>query len=314
VLPSSRPRKPVIFGISGHQLTTQERDFFKTYPPVGFILFARNLTSPSQVRELTHSLREVAGQETVPILIDEEGGQVSRLNALSPSYQTALVSTLEEASAVKDHYETISQWLVSLGITVNCAPVLDVRSLHTASFLVNRCLSADPHQVASLGRVAIQAMQSQGMTPVIKHLPGHGLSRQDSHEVLPTIGEELTDLEPHFFPFQQCAELGAWGMTSHLVFSALGGDEPVTFSAHIIEHIIRTTLKFKGFLITDDLYMGALSGFSLQERIVRALGAGHDTALVCHGGPHDWELAIRDLPDLSPASLARLDLHRLHAM
>jgi beta-N-acetylhexosaminidase len=308
VFPSSRHKKPFIVGVSGPELTPQERDFFKTYPPVGFILFARNLASLCQVRELTYSLREVACQETVPILIDEEGGQVSRLNTLSPSYQTALVSSLEGPSAVKDHYETISQWLVSLGITVNCAPVLDVRSLHTASFLVNRCFSADPHQVASLGRVAIQAMKSQGVTPVIKHLPGHGLSRQDSHEVLPTIGEDLNDLGSHFFPFQQCGDLGAWGMTSHLVFSSLGGDDPVTFSGHIIEHIIRKKLGFQGFLITDDLYMGALDGISLQERIVRALGAGHDAALVCHGRPQDWEPAIRDLPDLCTRSLGLCDI------
>ena len=256
--------------------------------------------------ELTQSLREIVGEERVPILIDEEGGQVSRLKTLSGSYATPLVSTLETIAAVKNHYETIGQWLSSLGITVNCAPVLDVRAPETASFLVHRCLSNNPLQAATLGQVAIKAMQNQGVTPVIKHMPGHGFSKQDSHKVLPTIEVGREDLDPHFVPFQHCADLGAWGMTSHLFFPSLDCENPVTFSGPIVENIIRTTLGFPGFLITDDLYMGAVKGFSLRDRIARALDAGHDGALVCHGSPQEWEPAIRDLPDLCPTSLARL--------
>lgn len=306
MFPSTSPKKPVLFGIAGAELSVQEREFFETYPPLGFILFARNLVSPAQVRELTHSLRKVIGEEKIPILIDEEGGQVSRLKTLSASYATPLVSSLETVEAVKGHYETIGQWLFSLGITVNCAPVLDVRAPETASFLVNRCLSDDPLQTASLGQVAIKAMQNQGITPVIKHMPGHGFAKQDSHKVLPTIEVGKEDLDAHFIAFEQCANLGSWGMTSHLLFPLLDCDNPVTFSGPIIEHIIRKTLGFQGFLITDDLYMGAVKEFSLRDRVARALDAGHDGALVCHGSPTEWEPAIRDLPDLCSTSLARL--------
>ena len=178
---------------------------------------------------------------------------------------------------------------------------MDVRTQATASFLQSRCLSTNPHTVKKLGNIAIHTMLSCGITPVIKHIPGHGPATVDSHHELP----QLKNVDPaHLIPFMNTPS--PWGMTSHLLFTELDPKNCVTFSPSIIQDVIRGTLGFKGFLITDDVYMGAVSSLSLKERVHHSLEAGHDCALVCHGTLQEWEEAFSGLPPLSQTSLHRL--------
>lgn len=290
-----RNRWPIIWGISGPNLTQEEETFFRDYPPTGFILFDRNLACESQIIDLTSSLKDLAGP-SVPILIDEEGGRVSRLKSLGPLYITPDISQFEGGEGPEtmcaQHYTRISQWLVRLGITVNCAPVMDVRTEKTAPFLQSRCFSTDPLVVKKLSAIAITAMLTQGIIPVMKHLPGHGAATVDSHHTLPHI----THWDPrHLIPFQESS--APWGMTSHLFFPSLDKQNCATFSSTIVQNLIRESLGFKGILITDDLCMGAISDIPLHKRIIRALQAGHDCALVCHGTINEWEQTLSALPE-----------------
>jgi beta-N-acetylhexosaminidase len=299
---------PYICGIQGLTLTQEEIDFFTSFPPVGFILFARNIASVMQIQALTAHLRALHQGDT-PILIDEEGGTVSRLKSLPDWVELASVSTFEtEASpahACRHHYETIGKTLAHLGITVNCAPVLDVRTPTTAHYLRPRCFSDDPHSVATLGRIAIQALQAHRIIPVIKHMPGQGNPSLDSHFALPSTPFQTEIL----VPFQEISKTevpSPWGMSGHFKIPELDAEQPVTFSACILETILRARIGFQGFLITDDLSMGALQEVSLKERVQRALKAGHDAVLICNEPVLAVEKAVGDLLPLSELAQHRL--------
>ncbi len=293
---SCADKYPIIFGIAGPELSKDEEAFFSHHPPLGFILFSRNIKSPQQVRQLTLSMRQITAQKEIPILIDEEGGRVSRLAHLGNPYishkKNFNAHKKNPLMACQSYYENIARSLKDLGITVNCAPVLDIRKPHTAYFLKDRCFSHHAATVSALGHVAIKAMQSLGITPVMKHIPGHGQASHDSHYRLPVMLSHIS--QDDLLPFQEQSRCCPWAMSSHLLFPKLD-KVPVTFSQWIVQHIIRKKIGFSGFLITDDLFMHALSGYDLRDRIEQALTAGHDAVLLCKGKPSQWEKAIKNL-------------------
>ena len=296
---------PIIFGIQSVALSHAETMFFKDYVPLGFILFRRNLQDIVQVRALIQQLKEISAYPI--ICIDEEGGKVSRLEALSSSYCLPKISSythhpdgLNELTA---HYQHIGMWLYELGITVNCAPVLDLRTPNTASFLAERCIDETPERVSEWGKTIIETLCQHHIIPVMKHVPGHGIAEVDSHYTLPCI-PSTKDLQPHLAPFQANAHC-PWVMSSHLYLEQYAAC--VTYSPEIVEHIVRGEIGASGFLVTDDLMMSALASQSLTERCTRALEAGHDGVLMCAGTPKDWYDAVEKCPGFTESARNRLE-------
>ncbi len=283
---STNSSSPVIFGCSGTTLSSEEKSFFKENQPLGFILFKRNIQDKLQLKALILDLKSTLQQDNSPILIDQEGGRVARLTSpfwFHPPASAQLVTNdiIESKKHVYETYARIAADLSEVGITVNCAPVLDLSVAGADPIMGDRTFSADPHVVAELGSIAIKALEEGGIIPVMKHIPGHGAATCDSHASLPVVPLSYKELQSHFFPFQENAHC-PWAMTAHIVYSAIDPIYPATQSSIVIQDVIRKEIGFQGFLISDDLGMNALEG-SFASRARASLEAGCDAVLHCSG-------------------------------
>ncbi len=296
-----------IFGCAGPDLSDDEAAFFADARPWGFILFDRNLREPDQIRALTRRLREVAGHDA-PILIDQEGGRVARLR---PPLARDWLPPREHAAgpggeiAVHDRYSAIGRELRDYGIDVNCVPCADVARDFTHQFLANRCLGDDPERVASLARSVADGCVDGGVLPVLKHIPGHGAARADSHETAPVVDLSLDDLRRvDFAPFAALADLPL-GMTAHVVYAAIDDTRVATLSPDAIG-LIRQDIGFDGLLMTDDICMGALGG-TPAENTRAAITAGCDVILHCNGDLSEMESVAAEAGALAGEALDRAD-------
>ena len=272
-----------ILDADGLRLTPDERAFFRDADPFGFILFARNIDTPDQVRALVGDLREAVGREAM-VTIDQEGGRVQRLRGPTwrewpPALDQATGAGAGAARAMYLRYRLIAAELHDLGIDGNCAPMADIALPETHPFLRNRCYGSDAATVAALARAVADGLLAGGVLPVLKHIPGHGRATADSHVDLPRVTVPLeTLLAEDFAPFAALSDL-PMAMTAHVVYAAID-DAPATLSTPVIRHI-RQTMGFDGLLMTDDLGMKALSG-PLDARVDAALDAGCDVILHCN--------------------------------
>ena len=305
--------KPVIFGLSGLALTPDERAFFASAKPAGYILFKRNIVDRAQVRALTDSLREMSGRSDLPILIDQEGGRVARMGppewpafpagpAFDTLYDIAPISAIEAARA---NAEAIALMLAEVGITVDCLPLLDVSQPDTTEAISTRALGSEPLRVAAMGRAILDGLRRGGVVGVVKHMPGHGRAQVDTHYHLPTVTASDAELEIDLQPFVRLKD-APMGMTSHIVFEAWDRDRPATLSPVVIRDIIRQRIGFDGLLMTDDIDMKALSG-TAGEKAVGAIAAGCDLVLDCWGRMDEMADIADRLGEMSAASRARLD-------
>jgi beta-N-acetylhexosaminidase len=302
----------VVVGVAGPELTAAERRLIEAGRPFGFILFARNCASRAQVRRLVDDLRAAAERPGAPVLIDQEGGRVMRLCPPHWPRRSALraIGRLAERDpeagreAAWLHARLIAADLAALGITVDCAPVLDLALPGCSAAIGDRALSADPVLVGQLGRALIDGFLAGGVLPVIKHLPGHGRARTDSHLSLPVVDAAVELLRAtDWQPFRMCC--GApFGMTAHVLFEALDAERPATLSPRVIGEVIRGELGVSGALLSDDLSMGALTG-SLGERAAAARAAGCDLALHCNGRHHEMVEVLAAAGPLEGAAAAR---------
>ncbi len=272
-----------ILDATGHRLTADEKAFFRDANPFGFILFARNIDTPDQVRALCDDMRNAVGRDAV-ITIDQEGGRVQRMRAphwrewLPPLDFVAIAGNDAEA-AIYLKYRIIASELTSVGIDSNCAPMVDVAGASTHAFLLNRCYGSDPARVAAIGRAAANALLAGGVLPVVKHMPGHGRATMDSHFDLPRVDAARSELEAlDFAPFKALNDL-PMGMTAHLVYEDID-PQPATLSPKLMQ-VIRQDIGFDNLIITDDISMKALSGTS-AENASAAIAAGCDAVLFCN--------------------------------
>lgn len=290
--------KAVIFGCHTTQLLAEEKTFFQRTDPLGFILFARNCETPQQIKQLVDDLRETVGRPDAPILIDQEGGRVARLT--SPHWRTAppagTFGLMAEEDPEKASWCTranawlIGQELKDLGISVNCAPIVDVLHKLTHPIIGDRAFSHHPEVVATLALQSIKGFQEAGIIPVIKHIPGHGQAAADSHEKLPIVSASLEDLGTSDFEafrqvcqyFKRQSDVLPWAMTAHVLYGAIDPTTPATQSSLVIDSVIRGHIGFSGFLVSDCLTMKALEG-SLGTRAKKSLSAGCDAVLHCSG-------------------------------
>ncbi|MEM7745525.1 MAG: beta-N-acetylhexosaminidase [Pseudomonadota bacterium] len=303
--------RAVIFGLSGPELTPHEAAFFAEVDPWGFILFARNVVDPAQVRRLTVRLRELVGRDA-PILVDQEGGRVQRLGP--PHWQQwqpvrdlceAATDEMDLMASLRARYTAIAVELLDVGIDVDCVPVLDVPQPNAHPIIGDRAFGRTPLEVAVRGREAAAALLDAGVLPVIKHLPGHGRALHDSHEALPVVTAPMAELRAtDFLPFVSMKD-APLGMTAHVVYQAIDPDACATLSPACIR-LIRDELGFDGALMTDDLSMKALSG-PMETRVHAALAAGCDLILHCNGQMDEMQAIASAVPTLSGRAADRCD-------
>lgn len=305
--------QPAIYGFAGERLSEDERAFFRDANPAGYILFKRNCIDKDQVRAVTDELRALHGREDVPILIDQEGGRVARLQPpVWPQFPTAekfanlyKVAPASAIEAARANAQAIGSVLRESGINVNCLPLLDVRQAGANDIIGDRALGCDPMQVAALGRAVLDGMQAAGVVGVVKHIPGHGRSLSDSHLELPVVDAEEDALEIDLEPFISLHN-APMGMTAHVVYTAWDDRNCASLSPIVIGAVIRGRIGFDGLLMSDDLGMHALSG-SFADRARGVIAAGCDLALHCSGDMAEMISVAQGLAEISDKGKERLD-------
>jgi beta-N-acetylhexosaminidase len=265
-----------------------------------------------QLRTLVEELRGSIGRPNAPVMIDQEGGRVARLRPPhwlphpAPGHIGALYERAprDAIEALRLHVSLISAELRAAGISVNCIPMADVRADDADKVIGDRAFSDDPEVVATLARISAETSLAGGVIPVLKHLPGHGRSRVDSHLSLPVVEADADTLyRVDALPFRRLADL-PWGMTAHIVYPALDRRAPATLSRHILVDYVRGKLGFSGLLVSDDLCMGAIGG-EPAHKAHAALMAGCDIALHCNGKLDEMREFLAGVDLMTDAAWAR---------
>ena len=309
--------RAAIFGCAGMALSDQEAAFFNEADPLGFILFARNVESPTQVAALTASLRRAVGREDTPVLIDQEGGRVQRLGP--PTWQARPAQNLFARMAAEDisqaieaaslNARLIGNELLELGVDVDCLPVMDVPVIGSNAIIGDRAYGNDPEIVAELGKAVVAGLISSGVVPIIKHIPGHGRALVDSHLELPWVDAGAEALKrTDFLPFHAASQ-APWAMTAHVVYEAFDPMRPATLSEIVIGEVIRGEIGFQGFLVTDDMTMKALRG-DLGDLSAAAIEAGCDAVLHCNGDFDEMVRVAAAVPEMSTIAWQRFQSGR----
>ncbi len=318
-MPQLTELKAIVVDASGTELTAEEQELFKSERPAGFILFKRNCVSKRQVKELVASVRACVGRDDLPVLIDQEGGSVARLKAPewteyppAKTFGAMVEKSADEAfSAARENTLRMAREMADLGITVDCAPVVDVPAPDCHAFLAaSRTYSDDPEVVGMLGEAVCRGLLQGGVTPVIKHIPGHGRARVDSHLALPVTDVSHSILSAcDFKPFMHLArsdmKTALWAMAAHVVYSALDPDSAATVSKRITDEVVRGEIGFEGVLIADDVSMKALGG-TVESRVEATMAAGMDLTMICNAPFEDRVRALSAAPLLSATSTARI--------
>ena len=280
---------PLIIGLEGTILNDNETKFLSDYKPWGVILFQRNCINHKDTLTLIDKIKSKTHKD-MPILIDQEGGRVSRLNY--PEFPRTLSAKLFGDIFIKDkelalkaltlNINLIASSLKDMGININTVPVLDIPSQKESGVIGDRAYSSDKDIVSQMGKIVLNENNSNGIGSVIKHIPGHGRATVDSHLDLPIIIDEKSLLEnDDFVPFKALNN-APLAMTAHAIYEKFDKNNVATLSKTMITEIIRSKIGFKGTLMTDDVSMKALSG-DVGTNSLLALQAGCDLVLHCNG-------------------------------
>ena len=294
-------RRSFIIGIKSTSLSTKEKNFLKKYKPWGVILFTRNIKNINQALKLTSSIRKIFKDKNYPILIDQEGGRVNRLNNIisfdnltSEFFGNKFVKNPKEFNFFYKLFIDKTAFLLKLiGVNINTVPVLDLRLKGASNIIGDRSFSKDPKIVSKIGDICIQNFHQNGIGAIIKHIPGHGLAKVDSHYYTPTINKQKNYLlKKDFFAFKN--KNAFFAMTAHLIFNKIDKKNPVTHSKKLIE-LIRNSIGFKNILISDDLSMRSLKG-TIQENTIKTFNAGCNLALHCNANFEEMEIVGKNSP------------------
>jgi beta-N-acetylhexosaminidase len=282
-------RKAIIFGVKGYKLTKKEKNLFKRAKPWGIILFSRNIKSISQLKNLIQSIKKNLNVKKYPILIDQEGGKVSRLDRIIDfrTFSNDFFGKLYKKNKkllltyLKIYIDTVSDIFNDVGININTVPVLDVRRKNAHSIIGSRSFSSNPKIVSKLGKIYVNMYEKNKIATVNKHIPGHGLSKSDSHKNTPKIVANKKELvKKDFYPFYKCKS--QFAMTGHVIYSSFDEFNTATHSKKVIKEIIRNKINFNGLLISDDITMKSLK-YKIEDNALKALNAGCNIVLHCNG-------------------------------
>ena len=294
-------RRSFIIGIKSFTLTVHEKDFLKKYKPWGVILFTRNIKNIKQTLKLTSSIRKIFNDKKYPILIDQEGGRVNRLknlisfdNLTSEFFGNKYINNFKEFKFYyKLFIDKTSYLLRSIGVNINTSPVLDLRVKGASNIIGDRSFSADPKIVSKIGDHCIQYYHENGIGTVIKHIPGHGLAKVDSHKFTPIISKKKNYLfKKDFTSFKN--KKAFFAMTAHIIFNKIDNKNTVTHSKILIK-LIRNKIRFKNLLISDDLSMKSLKG-TLKDNTIKTFNGGCNLALHCNGNFKEMLIVAKNSP------------------
>lgn len=276
----------IVMGIPAETLDSETLGIIKQVQPAGFILFARNIKSPQQLRDLTESLRRAVNHEPI-ITIDQEGGRVSRLKEfMSEPPSARQFAERDDVALIEEHGLLTGKLLRLFGFNFNLAPVLDVE-LNSANdnSLNQRAYGKSPEQVTKNARAFLKGMKSQDILSCGKHFPGYSCASVDPHNALPTVDRSIEDmLKTEWVPFQQMLHELDSLMIGHVSYPQIDpSGVPATLAPKMVRELVRTEWQFKGCTVTDDLNMGAINKiYGSAEAATMALKAGNDILLVCH--------------------------------
>jgi len=294
-------RRSFIVGIKSTRLSSKEKIFLKKYKPWGVILFTRNIKNIEQALRLTYSIRKIFNDKNYPILIDQEGGRINRLkniisfdNLTSEFFGKKYIKNYKEFKFFYKLFIDKTSYLLKLiGANINTSPVLDLRVKGASNIIGDRSFSKDPKIVSKIGDYCIQYFHENGIGTVIKHIPGHGLAKVDSHYLTPIVNKRLRFLsKKDFFAFKNKKTFFA--MTAHVVFNKIDKDNTVTHSKRLIK-LIRNKIGFKNILISDDLSMKSLKG-TIKENTIKTFNAGCNLALHCNGNFKEMKIVGKNSP------------------
>ncbi len=299
----NRNHKAFVCGVKGTYLSNNEKDFLIKYKPWGIILFSRNIKTINQTKILTNSIKKIFKNDNYPIMTDEEGGRVTRVKKFIDSsiFTAKFFGDLYNKNNNKFkiyfnvYVKQISYLLRTLGININTVPVLDIRRLKSHNIIGDRSYSSNKKIVSKIGDICIEKFHKNRIATIIKHIPGHGLAKSDSHKKLPIINQKLEYLLKNDFEvFKNKSSLIA--MTGHLLFKNIDAKETATHSKKII-NLIRNKIGFKNLIITDDLSMKALK-YSLKENVIKSFDAGCNLALHCNGSLKEMLIVANNSPKI----------------
>ena len=297
-------RIAVIFGVKGYKLTNKEKQLFKKTKPWGIILFSRNIKNLSQLKILTNDIKKILRDKNYPILIDQEGGKVSRLNkiidlSLFSQYSFGKLYNKNKKLfyiVYNIYIDKVCGIFKKVGININTAPVLDITRGKTPNFIGSRSFSQNSESVSKLGKLCIDLYKKNRIATVVKHIPGHGMTKHDSHYKTPIITTNRKELfKKDFKPFKLCKS--HFAMTAHVVYSVYDPDNTATHSKIIIDKIVRNHINFKGLLISDDISMKSLK-YGLEKNATKALLAGCNLVLHCSGNISEMSKLAKVIPKI----------------
>tara|TARA_Y100000741_G_scaffold355949_1_gene331977 strand:- start:243 stop:1190 length:948 start_codon:yes stop_codon:yes gene_type:complete len=294
-------RRAFIIGLKSTKLSFKEKNFIRKYKPWGIILFKRNINTINQTKKLTKSIRNIFNDRKYPILVDQEGGRVNRLNNIvsfnnltSEFFGKKFIENNKEFRIYyKLFIDKTSYLLNKIGININTVPVLDLRIKGSSSVIGDRSFSKNPKVVSKIGDYCIDYFHQNSVGTVIKHIPGHGLAKVDSHQFTPKINKDIQYLNKNdFLPFKN--KKSFFAMTAHIIFKKIDQTNTVTHSKKVIQ-VIRNKIRFKNILISDDLSMKSLKN-NLKENTIKTFNAGCNIALHCNGNYKEMEVVANNSP------------------
>jgi beta-N-acetylhexosaminidase len=297
-------RRAFIVGIKSLQLSKNEIDFLKKYKPWGVILFLRNIKSIKQAKSLTDNIRKIFKDKNYPILIDQEGGRVNRLsNIISFDNLTSeYFGKLYEKDKMKLNIiyklfiDNTSHLLKLIGANINTLPVLDLRVKGASNIIGDRSFSGNVSTVSKMGDLCIELFKENSIGTVIKHIPGHGLAKVDSHNFTPIVNKSIKHLKKYDFSTfkkKNCF----FAMTGHVIYKNLDQLNTATHSKKVIRYI-RNYIGFKNILISDDLSMKSLKN-NMKNNTIKAFEAGCNLALHCNGKLNEMKIVAENSPLIS---------------
>ena len=298
-------RKAFIIGIKSYKLSNKEKIFLKQYRPWGVILFSRNIKSIHQTKTLTDQIKKIFKDKNYPILIDQEGGRVNRLNKIISfdKLTSEYFGNLFEKDKMKLNIiyrlfiDKTSYLLKLMGVNINTVPVLDLRVQGASNVIGDRSFSKNKNTVSKMGDLCIKLFHENSIGTVIKHIPGHGLAKVDSHNFTPTVKKSIKYLKKNdFYPFKN--KKSFFAMTGHVVYDKLDKINTVTHSKIIINYI-RKVIGFKNILISDDLSMKSLKE-DIKTNTIKCFKAGCNLALHCNGNFNEMKIVANNSPLISP--------------
>jgi beta-N-acetylhexosaminidase len=295
-------RKAAIISISGISLSQKEIKILKKEKPWGVILFKRNIFSEKQLKNLTSSIKKIMSDKKYPILVDEEGGRVTRMSnfldnsKFNQKYFGDIYKINKKIGLTlyKNYIDSVSKHLLNLGININTSPVLDLYHKKAHKIIGNRSFSENPNTVKQLGNACINFYKKNRIATVVKHIPGHGKANSDSHFKLPVVSNNLKSLQKTDFKcFQNTKSFFA--MTAHILYSKIDKKNNTTHSKILIRKIIREKIGFKGILISDDISMKALK-YDIIKNAKLAYEAGCNLILYCAGKTNEVKKILKTTP------------------